>query len=310
MDESRISSPVDHKMESVDGHSTQTRSGAGSIELRILEERSTTGLSTDAPRSFDDLGGATPIPRPQGLDPSTNPWALHDKDVGRSFTALPDVFNGNKEEYRRFRRQFGLFITANRSNFREEQSMIWFVLSYMKGGDAELWANAYVDKALENDDWGLWVDFLDVMARDFGNKTEPRKALEELGRLQQGKRTAAEYFLKFEQLADIARVDLDRYPNATLYVEKNVQRVLIDQLYQSDNPPTTYRDYKRRIVVMDEMRRRRDSHTTPRQTTVPHQKDTTAMEVDQTQKKETRKCFQCGNGGRLARNCVENKKDF
>jgi hypothetical protein len=156
------------------------------------------------------------------LDPSTNSWPFHDKNAGRSFTALPDTFNRNKEEYRRFRRQFGLFITANRSAFIEEQTMIWFVLSYMKGGDAELWSNAYVDRALENDDWGTWVDFLDMMARDFGNKMEPRKALEELGRLQQGKKTAAEFFLRFEQLADLAGVDLDRYPNATLYVEKNV----------------------------------------------------------------------------------------
>jgi hypothetical protein len=31
--------------------------------------------------------------------------------------------------------------------------MIWFTLSYMKGGEAELWANAYVDKALEENDW-------------------------------------------------------------------------------------------------------------------------------------------------------------
>jgi hypothetical protein len=181
----------------------------------------------------------------------------------------------------------------------------------MKGGDAELWANAYVDRALENDSWGSWTDFLDALARDFGNKVEPRKALEELGRLQQGKKTAAEYFLKFEQLADIAGVDLDRYPNATLYVEKNVQRVLIDQLYQSNNPPVTYRDYKRRIVTMDEMRRRRDAHvTTVRAPPVPRNKDASAMEVDRFSKKETRKCFACGKEGHLARNCAEKKTDF
>jgi hypothetical protein len=189
--------------------------------------------------------------------------------------------------------------------------MIWFVLSYMKGGDAELWANTYVDRALENDNWGSWVGFLDALARDFGNKTEPRKALEELGRLQQNKKTAAEYFLKFEQLADIAGVDLDRYLNATLYVEKNVQRVLIDQLYQSDNPPITYRDYKRRIVTMDEMRRRREPHAVATQSPLaPRQKDTAAMEVDRSFKKETRKCFACGKEGHLARTCSEKKTDF
>jgi hypothetical protein len=33
--------------------------------------------------------------------------------------------------------------------------MIWFTLSYMKGGAAELWANAYVDNTLETNDWGM-----------------------------------------------------------------------------------------------------------------------------------------------------------
>jgi hypothetical protein len=144
--------------------------------------------------------------------------------------------------------------------------MIWFVLSYMKGGDAELWANAYVDQALENNDWGVWEDFLDKLAKDFGNKGERRKALKELGRLQQNKRTAAEYFLKLEQLADVAGVDLDHYLNATLYVERNMQRALIDQLYQTDHPPTTYQEYKRRITAMDKMRRRREPYNSLQRT--------------------------------------------
>jgi hypothetical protein len=188
--------------------------------------------------------------------------------------------------------------------------MIWFVLSYMKGGDAELWANAYMDKALENNDWGIWEDFLDKLAKYFRNKGEPRKALEELGRLQQNKRTAAEYFLKLEQLADVVGVDLDRYPNATLYIERNVQRVLIDQLYQTDNPPTTYRDYKRRITAMDEMQRRREPYGTLQRTAIVPKKDTTAMDVNRFTKKETRKCFVCAKEGHLARTCPEKRTDF
>jgi hypothetical protein len=122
--------------------------------------------------------------------------------------------------------------------------MIWFTLSYMKGGVAELWANAYVDNALDTNNWGTWEEFLDKLACDFGNKEEPRRALEELGQLQQGKKTAAEYFLKFEQLASIAGIDVNRYPNAIQYIEQNVQHVLIDQIYQSDNLPRNYQDYK------------------------------------------------------------------
>jgi hypothetical protein len=62
---------------------------------------------------------------------------------------------------------------------------------------------------LENNDWRTWEEFLDRLAKDFGSAEEPRKALEELERLQQGKKTAAEYFLRFEQLADLTGVDLN-----------------------------------------------------------------------------------------------------
>jgi hypothetical protein len=143
---------------------------------------------------------------------------------------------------------------ANRTEFKEKESIIWFTLSYMKGGEAELWANAYVDQALETNNWGTWEEFLDKLAKDFGNKEEPHHTLEELRKLQQGKKTAAKYFLKFEQLASVAGIDVNRYPNAIQYIERNIQHVLINQIYQSNNLPTNYQDYKRRITVMDEMR--------------------------------------------------------
>jgi hypothetical protein len=310
MDGHRPRTSPDHEMESVDGLGSARGDHPGNLSLRAFEERSFASLPPHATSDATPHPTTTRNPGAQGLGPPEDPRALHDKNGGRPFTAFPDPFDGRKSEYRRFRRQFGLFITANRSAFVEEASMIWFVLSYMKGGDAELWANVYVDKAIESNDWGQWTDFLDQMTKDFGDSTEPHKALEELGKLQQGKKTAAEFFLRFEQLADAAGVDLDRYPNATLYVEKNVQRVLIDQLYQSDNPPVTYRDYKRRITVMDEMRRRRETQTAPRQNFTPRPKDTSAMEVDRSQKKETRSCFQCRKEGHLARNCTGKKKDF
>jgi hypothetical protein len=136
--------------------------------------------------------------------------------------------------------------------------------------------------------------------------------LEELGRLQQGKKSAVEYFLRFEQLASVARIDVNRYPNTTLYVERNVQHALIDQLYQSDNPPSTYQDYKRRITLMDEMRKRRDlfrGTERPSSQTPPQPKDMSVMEVNHSVKrKEDRRCLVCSKEGHLARACLEREK--
>jgi hypothetical protein len=243
----------------------------------------------------------------QTVDPSTDIHALPQQTHGCSFVALPDPFNGKKEVYRRFCRQLGLFLTANRSEFKEKESMIQFALSYMKGGEVELWANSYINKALEENDWGTWETFLDSLAKDFGNTEEPRCALEDMGKLVQGKRTASEYFLCFKQLASLARVDVNRYPNAILYVKKNIQYALIDQLYQSDTPPTNYQDYKRRIIAMDEMRRRREGH---QMIIRPQSKpwETSAMEVDRTAKKEDRKCYFWGKERHLASTCPGKEK--
>jgi hypothetical protein len=192
--------------------------------------------------------------------------------------------------------------------FMEHESMIWFALSYMKGGEAELWANAYVDRALEDNDWGMWEAFLDQLAKDFGSTKEPRKALEEMGKLAQGKWTAAEYFLKFEQLASVVGMDVNRYPNATLYIEKNIHHVLINQLYQSDVPPQNYQDYKRRVIAMDEMRRCQDAHRTYPQATPVCTRESNAMEVDRTAKQDEQRCFICAKEGHLAWACQEKEK--
>jgi hypothetical protein len=93
--------------------------------------------------------------------------------TGCAHVAVPDIFSGRKEDFRRFRRQIGLFLTANRANFKEGESMIWFALSYMKGGAAELWANTYMDKALKENDWGTWEMFLDQLTKGFRNVEEP-----------------------------------------------------------------------------------------------------------------------------------------
>jgi hypothetical protein len=131
--------------------------------------------------------------------------------------------------------------------------MVIFALSYMKEGPVAKWADAFVDKALEEDDWGSYADFLDQLTQDFCDKEEPRKALEEMGRLYQGKGTASDYFQKMEQLATIAGIDIDRTPHVLLQMEKGLNSVLIDQLYFSGNHPENYCDYKKRIVDADDM---------------------------------------------------------
>jgi hypothetical protein len=192
--------------------------------------------------------------------------------------------------------------------------MVIFTLSYMKTGSAAKWADAFVDRALEDDDWGSYADFLDQLMKDFCDKEEPRKALEEMGRLYQGKGTASDYFQKMEQLAAIAGINIDRTPHVLLQKEKGLNSVLVDQLYFSRNQPDNYRDYKKRIVDADDMRKWREANK--KKTTappVPRTRSANDMDVDKNKNEnETRKCYSCNRKGHLSRNCPkkEEQQDF
>jgi hypothetical protein len=79
-------------------------------------------------------------------------------------------------------------------------------------------------------------------------------------------------------------------------------------VYQSDNPPRNYQDYKRRITIMDEMRRCQEMYKGTTCAPVIWAHDTNMMEVDHSEKKDDRKCFMCSKGGHLARACPKKER--
>jgi transcriptional regulator with XRE-family HTH domain len=79
-----------------------------------------------------------------------------------------------------------------------------------------------------------------MLSRDFGNGDEPWRALETMGNLHQRKDSASDYFLKLKQLASMAGVDVQNSSHMIIQIERNMNPVLIDQLYQSANAPQNY----------------------------------------------------------------------
>jgi hypothetical protein len=76
-----------------------------------------------------------------------------------------------------------------------------------------------------------------MLSRDFGDGDEPHRALEAMGNLCQGKDTAANYFLKLEQLASMAGVDVQNSSHVIIQIKQNMNPILIDQPYQSADAP-------------------------------------------------------------------------
>jgi hypothetical protein len=91
---------IDHPMESSLSHAAEERSDSGSFELRNLKDEQR--LNTPTPSHIANYRGPAAYPKPQGMDNPANISSLSGRAHGRSFVALPDVFDGRKENYRQF----------------------------------------------------------------------------------------------------------------------------------------------------------------------------------------------------------------
>jgi hypothetical protein len=116
-----------------------------------------------------------------------------------------------------------------------------------------------------------------------------------------------------EQLTSIARIDIDRMLHVLLQMEKELNLVLINQLYFLGNHPENYYDYKKRIIDADDMRRRHEANRRKAPMPTPWQRNSNDMDIDKAKNdKETRKCYSCNKTGHLTWNCPnkETRQDF
>jgi hypothetical protein len=217
--------------------------------------------------------------------------------------------------------------------FQEDYQKIMFVLSYMKYGSAELWADSVVERALVEEDWGTWEGFTERLCKAFTDENALKRAIDSIGTLKQGERAAAEYFLRLEQLAQIADIDIAFDKQILHRVESGLNWAIVDKIYQSERLPESYGEFKQRAINIDEMwNRRREmkknlgltgfvkgneasrrgnkgkDHERPpiRHDRAERKADPDAMDVDR--KKKNRgplTCYRCGREGHIARYCHE-----
>ena len=72
----------------------------------------------------------------------------------------------------------------------------------------ELWAGSYMNKVVSQKGWGDWDEFVTQMDHTFINRNEIHRAMEWLENQKQGKDSTAMYFLKVEQLAALAGINI------------------------------------------------------------------------------------------------------
>lgn len=178
--------------------------------------------------------------------------------TSKSAVAKPDPFDGKTENYRGFKRQFLLYITANKKQFEDDEQKILFVLSYMKTGLAAQWANNIVDEVAEEEEgnFGTAKDFFRKLELAFGNPNEKKDAQRKLSEYKQGSRTAEEFFQTFEQLRRQAGYEKDHDQYLIELLELNLRRELVQAVYNGESLPEDYGGWREKATRIDGLQRR------------------------------------------------------
>ena len=171
----------------------------------------------------------------------------------KDFAEKPDAFSGKDVE--KFIRSVKIFIKANESAFTSDMKKILFVLSCMKEGAANEWAQNFTDTAFANDSWGTFSQLMEALQTAFGDPNEAKDSQFRLESFKQGSLTAQEFFAKFEILRRKAKYETkkenasgghDEYLISLL--ERNLDSSLIRRVYSGDSVPSSYEDFKDKVI--------------------------------------------------------------
>jgi hypothetical protein len=71
--------------------------------------------------------------------------------------------------------------------------------------------------------------------------------------LCQGKDTAADHFLKFEQLAGAVGIQMEGSLFMIIMIERGLNPGVINSIYQGTHQPKDYREYRQKAITTDEL---------------------------------------------------------
>jgi hypothetical protein len=127
------------------------------------------------------------------------------------------------------------------------------------------WALDFNEDVMSRDVWnfGTWAAFKVKLKASFEDKEKAKNARTALHQLKQGTRTADEFFLEFELLRRAAGITDDG--ELIAFLEGGaVDRKILIQIYSSNvDLPSSYEDWKTKIIKIDGLHRRMKMWDTP-----------------------------------------------
>ena len=134
-------------------------------------------------------------PNEQSPSPITNT-----KGLGKSISAKPDMYDGDKSKYVQWSRQVAVYFAGFDSEPTDAQKIL-MTLSYMKGNNAAgRFTDLYVQQKGDQICLTLYSEFKKKLDGLFMPAALKRQAENELFKLRQGCETVEDYFVRMNQL--------------------------------------------------------------------------------------------------------------
>ncbi|KIM73834.1 hypothetical protein PILCRDRAFT_14903 [Piloderma croceum F 1598] len=174
----------------------------------------------------------------------------------------PDPFT-QKSGYEKFRQQLSLFFRMNEEVYSTNLEKVYFALSLMTEGTPGQWAQNFIEKVearatagvIPEAAWGTWTEFAAALKASFADPNKGKNSYNALEELTYSPGRSADKFLQeFETLAGCAGY-MGATPNDAhliVLLEQKVPLRLLDKVY-NDVVPTTYADYKEKIIRYDNL---------------------------------------------------------
>ncbi len=174
---------------------------------------------------------------------------------GKKLAADPQPFDGTSGKLEEFLSDLRLCFLADSGRFDTPRKQIIYALSYMKGGSAHAWAVNQSKSLQENRElWATWTDFEKALRGRFEMGDRKVEAQDALHDLRQGGRPAEEYFDIFEAHRPYSGLNDD---SCIQLVRHGLHPGLLDSIYNQNELPKTYQEWKDLAIRKDRQFRER-----------------------------------------------------
>jgi Ty3 transposon capsid-like protein/Zinc knuckle len=242
----------------------------------------------------------------------------------------PTLFTGKRSDFILFMQDVFVYLKVNKATYDNDDKKIYFILSYLDGGDAAVWKQQFIQTKIEESEeaktdepnWGTYKEFVEALKKTFQPYDEPAEALEDMKKLRLGDGSITEHNSKFRLL--VSQTGMKDSPALTDLYRETLPWGLQSPIIRSKHPPKTLEEWYTKATNFyvghqraQHLFKKRDNKPTTTSSAPPAQKrfffpekkDPNAMDIDRMSIEErTRlmkegKCFRCKLFGHLSRDC-------